>query len=90
MISCKIADGANAIVTGKLGSFENPLAIVGGNCSIQGFDFEGNDEFWTVSDVLNFFRRNNICMCWLPMKPVSKSEYYSYKLYTVRRILSPF
>lgn len=44
-----IADGANAIVTGKLGSFENPLAIVGGNCSIQGFDFEGNDEFWTVT-----------------------------------------
>lgn len=45
----QIADGANAIVTGRLGSFENPLAIVGGNCSIQGFDFEGNDEFWTVS-----------------------------------------
>ncbi|RMX50842.1 hypothetical protein pdam_00003138 [Pocillopora damicornis] len=44
-----IADGANAIVTGRLGSFENPLAIVGGNCSIQGFDFEGNDEFWTVT-----------------------------------------
>lgn len=63
MIPCKIADGANAIVTGKLGSFENPLAIVGGNCSIQGFDFEGNDEFWTVSDVLNFFRRNNINTC---------------------------
>lgn len=44
-----IADGANVIVTGRLGSFENPLAIVGGNCSIQGFDFEGNDEFWTVT-----------------------------------------
>lgn len=48
----QIADGANAIVTGKLGTFENPLAIVGGNCSIQGFDFEGNDEFWTVSDYI--------------------------------------
>ena len=39
----------NAVLVGKLGTFENPLAIVGGNCSIQGFDFEGNDEFWTVS-----------------------------------------
>lgn len=54
-VECKkkqIADGANAIVIGKLGTFENPLAIVGGNCSIQGFDLEGNDEFWTVSDLL--------------------------------------
>jgi len=42
-------------VSGKLGTFENPLAIVGGNCSIQGFDFEGNDEFWTVSGNIIFF-----------------------------------
>ena len=42
------------IVTGKLGSFENPLAIVGGNCSIQGFDCEGNDEFWTVRGYIVF------------------------------------
>ena len=25
------------------------LVYVGGNCSIQGFDSEGNDRFWTVS-----------------------------------------
>ena len=25
------------------------LAYVGGNCSIQGFDGDGNDQFWTVS-----------------------------------------
>ena len=50
-----MADGANVIVTGKLGTFENPLAIVGGNCSIQGFDFEGNDEFWTVSENIVFY-----------------------------------
>jgi Bardet-Biedl syndrome 2 protein len=44
-----MADGANAVVIGKLGSIEKPLAIVGGNCSIQGFDVEGNDLYWTVS-----------------------------------------
>ena len=33
-----------------IGEDENlPLAIVGGNCSIQGFDYEGNDPFWTVT-----------------------------------------
>ena len=41
-------DGSNSIVIGKLGSIETPLAIVGGNCSIQGYDAEGNDLFWTV------------------------------------------
>ena len=23
--------------------------MVGGNCSLQGFDYEGNDPFWTVT-----------------------------------------
>ena len=26
-----------------------PLAVVGGNCSLQGFDHDGNDPFWTVT-----------------------------------------
>lgn len=43
------ADGANAITIGMLGDMQQPLAIVGGNCSLQGFDYEGNDPFWTVS-----------------------------------------
>ncbi|KAK6191700.1 hypothetical protein SNE40_003318 [Patella caerulea] len=42
-------DGSNAVVIGRLGSIETPLAIVGGNCSIQGFDQDGNDAFWTVT-----------------------------------------
>ena len=41
-------DGSNAVVIGKLGSIEEPLAIIGGNCSLQGYDVEGNDLFWTV------------------------------------------
>uniref|UniRef100_A0AAQ4RN17 Bardet-Biedl syndrome 2 n=1 Tax=Gasterosteus aculeatus aculeatus TaxID=481459 RepID=A0AAQ4RN17_GASAC len=45
----KVADGANAIVLGKLGGIPNPLAIIGGNCALQGFDYAGNDHFWTVT-----------------------------------------
>ncbi|CAH1786241.1 unnamed protein product [Owenia fusiformis] len=42
-------DGANSIVLGTLGSIDSPLAIVGGNCSIMGYDIEGEDKFWTVT-----------------------------------------
>ncbi|XP_069693259.1 BBSome complex member BBS2-like [Periplaneta americana] len=45
----EVSDGASVIVIGKLGSLENPLAIIGGNCSLQGYDYEGNDPFWTVT-----------------------------------------
>ncbi|XP_064016563.1 Bardet-Biedl syndrome 2 protein isoform X3 [Pogoniulus pusillus] len=45
----EVSDGANAIVLGKLGDFSSPLAIIGGNCALQGFDHEGNDRFWTVT-----------------------------------------
>jgi len=43
-------DGVNAIVVGALSGLERgPLALVGGNCSIQGFDAGGNEAFWTVT-----------------------------------------
>ncbi|KAM4767047.1 BBSome complex member BBS2 isoform 2-T2 [Cyanocitta cristata] len=45
----EVSDGANAIVLGKLGDIAPPLAIIGGNCALQGFDYEGNDRFWTVT-----------------------------------------
>uniref|UniRef100_A0A671M754 BBSome complex member BBS2 n=1 Tax=Sinocyclocheilus anshuiensis TaxID=1608454 RepID=A0A671M754_9TELE len=45
----EVTDGANAIVLGELGDIQSPLAIIGGNCALQGFDFEGNDQFWTVT-----------------------------------------
>ncbi|XP_076123529.1 BBSome complex member BBS2 isoform X2 [Alosa pseudoharengus] len=45
----EVTDGANAIVLGKLGDISYPLAIIGGNCALQGFDYEGNDQFWTVT-----------------------------------------
>ncbi|XP_077953679.1 BBSome complex member BBS2-like isoform X3 [Gasterosteus aculeatus] len=44
----EVADGANAIVLGKLRGIPNPLAIIGGNCALQGFDYAGNDHFWTL------------------------------------------
>ncbi|XP_006811161.1 BBSome complex member BBS2-like [Saccoglossus kowalevskii] len=44
-----IPDGVNAIIMGQLGNIDAPLAIVGGNCALQGFDIEGNDLFWTVT-----------------------------------------
>ena len=39
----------NTIVVGRFADQETPLALVGGNCSIQGFDHEGNEAFWTVT-----------------------------------------
>ncbi|MEE6499733.1 hypothetical protein FKM82_003571 [Ascaphus truei] len=45
----EIADGANAVVLGSLGDIAAPLALIGGNCSLQGFDCRGNDLFWTVT-----------------------------------------
>ncbi|XP_077499227.1 BBSome complex member BBS2-like [Amblyomma americanum] len=45
----EVADGANSVTTGYLGSLRNPVVLVGGNCSIQGFDHQGEDVFWTVT-----------------------------------------
>lgn len=45
----EVPDGVNALIVGKTGTSGTPLAITGGNCSLQGFDYEGNDLFWTVT-----------------------------------------
>ncbi len=45
----QLPDGANNIVIGRLGTYKDPLALVGGNCAIKGFDHTGEDIFWTVS-----------------------------------------
>ncbi|CAM9166780.1 unnamed protein product, partial [Hapterophycus canaliculatus] len=44
-----VADGVSALLLGYLSSFKQPLALVGGNCSIQGFDATGTERFWTVT-----------------------------------------
>ena len=47
-----VPDGVNTIVVGSMdkafGGGGN-MALVGGNCSIQGFDHQGEECFWTVT-----------------------------------------
>ena len=40
------------MIFGRLPTIEAPLAVVGGNCSIQGFDHQGNELFWTEREAL--------------------------------------
>ena len=47
--SLKLPDGANSIVVGNLGSIQQPVALVGGNCSIMALDKTGEEVMWTVS-----------------------------------------
>lgn len=49
LIDLQVQDGVNALTVGILGRQEAPLVIAGGNCTIQGFDCQGNDPFWTVT-----------------------------------------
>ena len=42
-------DGVNTVLVGCFVHHESPQALVGGNCSIQGFDHQGNEVFWTVA-----------------------------------------
>ncbi|CAM9282098.1 unnamed protein product [Ectocarpus fasciculatus] len=44
-----IQDGVNALHVGKMSNLSSPLVIVGGNCSILGYDKEGSEVFWTVT-----------------------------------------
>eukprot|EP00727_Mastigamoeba_balamuthi_P010083 m51a1_g5698 putative bardet-biedl syndrome 2 protein homolog (629) ;mRNA; f:1021607-1024075 len=41
--------GVNVVRLGTLGGMESPVAVVGGNCNIQGFDVTGTEVFWTVT-----------------------------------------
>lgn len=44
-----MSDGANAIVIGNLGNnIKEPVAVIGGNCSIMAFDKIGEEVLWTV------------------------------------------
>ena len=42
-----VTDGGNVVVFGTISDQE--LILVGGNCSVQGFDKTGADPFWTVT-----------------------------------------
>eukprot|EP01138_Halocafeteria_seosinensis_P000066 gb/GECG01000067.1/.p1 GENE.gb/GECG01000067.1/~~gb/GECG01000067.1/.p1 ORF type:complete len:768 (+),score=99.94 gb/GECG01000067.1/:1-2304(+) len=45
-----VPDGVSCIAIGNVPGIERPLALAGGNCSIQGVGFDGNEQFWTVTD----------------------------------------
>lgn len=45
----EVPDGVSALTMGTIGTQPKPLVFAGGNCTVQGFDFEGNDAFWAVT-----------------------------------------
>jgi len=45
----EVPDGVNALAYGSLASLQSPVAMVGGNCSLQGFNSSGGEVFWTVT-----------------------------------------
>lgn len=45
----EVADGVNAITVTQLAGSDQKIAVVGGNCSLLGFDAEGQERFWTVA-----------------------------------------
>lgn len=44
-----VHDGVNVIAFGQLPAIENRVCVVGGNCSVQAFDHEGTELYWTVT-----------------------------------------
>ena len=51
----------NSVLVGTLGMSSTPLVFAGGNCSIQGFNAQGDDDFWTVSTIANSWSRGFWC-----------------------------
>lgn len=49
MFDYEIADGLNCIAFGRVYGIEDPLVVVGGNCSITGLDKNAEERFWTVT-----------------------------------------
>lgn len=45
----EVHDGVNDIAYGHIPQVDGPLCVVGGNCSIQAFNHEGTELFWTVT-----------------------------------------
>ncbi len=45
----EIPDGVHSILFAQLPHIPDPLILVGENCSIQGFDYTGEERYWNVS-----------------------------------------
>lgn len=44
-----VIDGIKTMTIGNFKMNEPPLSIVGGNCSILGYNYEGTDVYWSVT-----------------------------------------
>ena len=51
----QVPDGVNSLLVGQIGTDPTPLVIAGGNCSVQGFNADGDDHFWTVNVFFRFY-----------------------------------
>ena len=57
----EVPDGVTSCLIGKLGDLSSNLALIGGNCSVQGFDAKGSEAYWTVtSDVVSAMAFANV------------------------------
>ena len=45
----EVDNGVYCAISGMFSTFDNPLVIVGGNCSLQGYGIQGEEQFWTVT-----------------------------------------
>eukprot|EP00347_Sterkiella_histriomuscorum_P000293 403376439 len=45
----EVSDGVNCLTFGTFPEIGSPLILAGGNCSITGFDYQGEERFWTVT-----------------------------------------
>jgi Bardet-Biedl syndrome 2 protein len=47
-----VPEGISCMVVGSCGSHSQPLVLVGGNCSVQGYNSMGTEVMWTVTGKL--------------------------------------
>uniref|UniRef100_A0A5S6QVD6 Bardet-Biedl syndrome 2 protein homolog n=1 Tax=Trichuris muris TaxID=70415 RepID=A0A5S6QVD6_TRIMR len=45
----RVTDGLESIIVGQFGNSEEKLIVCGGCCSLQGFDWQGAERFWSVT-----------------------------------------
>jgi Bardet-Biedl syndrome 2 protein len=44
-----VPDGVHVMAFGKVPGVSGSVCLAGGNCSIQGYDAQGQEVFWTVT-----------------------------------------
>jgi Bardet-Biedl syndrome 2 protein len=44
-----VLEGISTLQVGRLPSFSTPVILVAGECTVQGYDQDGEEVFWTMS-----------------------------------------